>query len=389
MDVRDRLASWPVVVADVGLGVVFALALVTQAVAFADSWGGGYWIFDAVAGLSGCGLALVRRRHRAVTTAAGLLVGAASLGVAGAAGLPAEPGLALTLALAVLVGSALRTLPPVPAGTAVLANLGLVVATWLVFPSSAGVGAVTVLNGLGLSAAVSTGLVLRLLDVRRATTTERVRRDERLALARELHDVVAHHVTGIVLQAQAAQLATRRPTGGPGTPAGLAEALAGIETAGSAALGAMRRVVGVLRDVDDAPSATAAPEHLDELVTRFAGPGRPVVRLHHPEGPTGWPPEVTSTVYRVVQESLTNVSRHAPHARTVTVRVDEQRRGVTVEVVDDAPPLPGRRSPDRGYGLVGMRERVETLGGTLRVGPRPGAGWAVHATLPVPAPERR
>ncbi|MEO3818951.1 histidine kinase [Plantactinospora sp. B24E8] len=389
MDVRDRLASWPVVVADVGLGVVFALALVTQAVAFADSWGGGYWIFDAVAGLSGCGLALVRRRHRAVTTAAGLLVGAASLGVAGAAGLPAEPGLALTLALAVLVGSALRTLPPVPAGTAVLANLGLVVATWLVFPSSAGVGAVTVLNGLGLSAAVSTGLVLRLLDVRRATTTERVRRDERLALARELHDVVAHHVTGIVLQAQAAQLATRRPTGGPGTPAGLAEALAGIETAGSAALGAMRRVVGVLRDVDDAPSATAAPEHLDELVTRFAGPGRPVVRLHHPEGPTGWPPEVTSTVYRVVQESLTNVSRHAPHARTVTVRVDEQRRGVTVEVVDDAPPLPGRRSPDRGYGLVGMRERVETLGGTLRVGPRSGAGWAVHATLPVPAPERR
>jgi signal transduction histidine kinase len=94
---------------------------------------------------------------------------------------------------------------------------------------------------------------------------------------------------------------------------------------------------------------------------------------------------VTSTVHRVVQESLTNISRHAPHADAVTVRVTRGPRSVTVEVTDDAAPSPVRhqRSAHRdGYGLAGLRERVEALGGTLDAGPRPGGGWTVHATLP-------
>ncbi|MEE6261764.1 sensor histidine kinase [Plantactinospora sonchi] len=389
MNVRDRLTRWPVVAAELGLGAVLVVALVGQAAAIVVTWGGAYWLFDSVVGLVVGVVALLRRRHRAWAVAAGLAVAVAALLTAAAAGLPAEPGLAPTLGLAVLVGSAVRALPPVPAAMVVAAGAGVVAATAFAFPASTGgVGGVTVLNAAGLCTALATGLLLRVVDARRRAIAERVRRDERLALARELHDVVAHHVTGIVLQAQAAQLATRRHAD-TGTLALVTASLAGIETAGSEALAAMRRVVGVLRDTDDAPPASPSPEHLDELVTRFAVPGRPVVRLDRPAGATSWPPEVTSTVYRVVQESLTNISRHAPQASEVTVRVAEDRRQLTVEVVDDAPPVPARRRPHGGYGLVGMRERVETLGGTIRFGPRPGAGWAVQVTLPVGAREPR
>ena len=93
---------------------------------------------------------------------------------------------------------------------------------------------------------------------------------------------------------------------------------------------------------------------------------------------------MTTTVYRIVQESLTNASRHAPHARSVTVTVGQDAHGISVEVVDDAPPTPPRYGHRSGYGLIGMRERVQALGGTLRVGPRPGEGWSVLATLPLP-----
>ncbi|GAA4228916.1 signal transduction histidine kinase [Streptosporangium album] len=210
-----------------------------------------------------------------------------------------------------------------------------------------------------------------------------MRRDERLKLARELHDVVAHHITSIVLQAQAAQLVARKH------PEKVEGSLAGIEATGSDALAATRRVVGLLRDADDAVPAMPGPEQLSELVKRFHGHG-PAVRLRLPADGSVWPPEVTSTVYRVVQESLTNISRHAPHARSVTVSVAQDRESVTVEVVDDAPPVPARYHHHRGgYGLVGMRERLEALGGTLCAGPRRGAGWPVLATLPVPARKRR
>jgi signal transduction histidine kinase len=95
-----------------------------------------------------------------------------------------------------------------------------------------------------------------------------------------------------------------------------------------------------------------------------------------------WPSEVSSTIYRVVQESLTNIARHAPTARSVTVDIAQDHQAVTVEVTDDAPAAPTR--PRRGgYGLVGMRERVEAIGGTLRAGPRGDAGWSVWATLPL------
>ncbi|GII57978.1 hypothetical protein Pth03_63670 [Planotetraspora thailandica] len=382
MNVR---AGRTAIAADAGLGVALAVVLAFWAFLIADSWGGRYWGFDFAAGLVVGALALVRRRDRRLAAAAGLVVAAASVVVAWLAHLPGEPGPAMALGLSVLVGSAVRVLPgrsavAVAAGGVVVAAGSLLTAhSW-----SAGVPAVMELNVTGWLAALTAGLLLRLLDAHRRTTAEKVRRDERLALARELHDVVAHHVTGIVVQAQAAQIVARRH------PEKLAESLAGIEAAGSDALSAMRRVVGLLRDADDAASVTAGPERLADLVERFRGHG-PEVRLSQPgdEDESSWPPEVTSTVYRVVQESLTNVSRHARHARLVTVAVARDGQAVTVEVADDAPPVPARGHHRGGYGLAGMRERVEALGGTLSAGPRAEAGWAVLATLPVITRERR
>ncbi|WP_431895529.1 sensor histidine kinase [Nonomuraea sp. bgisy101] len=375
-----QLRGWP---ADVVLGAVFAAALAFQASRIAESWGPGYWQFGCAAGAVVCVIALGRRRDRAWAAVAGLAVAGAAVLAGLFAHLPAEPGPAMALGLSVLVGSTTRALPAPPACALAAGGLAVVIGGPLTSDtSSAGLPPVTALSGAVLLAGLSAGLCLRLLAARRRAAAERVRRDERLQLARELHDVVAHHVTGIVLQSQAARLLARKQA------ERLDDSLAGIEAAGSDALAAMRRLVGLLRDADDAALATLGAERLSDLVTRFEGPA---VRLRLPgdEDTSGWPPEVSSTVYRVVQESLTNISRHAPHARSVMVDVSRDGDAVVVEVVDDAPPAPALHHRRAGYGLVGMRERLEALGGTLSAGPRHGAGWSVLATLPVPAWERR
>ncbi|WP_228561343.1 sensor histidine kinase, partial [Catenulispora pinisilvae] len=254
----------------------------------------------------------------------------------------------------------------------------------------------------GWLAAVAVGLWLRYLDRRRRGMAEAVRRDERLAMARALHDVVAHHITGIVVQTQAARITARRrrDTADPdgldtgldtGSDAGLDATLAEIEAASGEALTAMRRVVGLLRDADDAATTGvgAGPGELAELVKRFDGHG-PAVTLSLPaQEELRWPPEIASTVYRVVQESLTNIARHAAHARCASVRIARNPQdGIRIEVTDDAPAGAPRHLHRGGFGLVGMRERVEALGGTLDAGPQPApaSGWAVTATVPLPGP---
>lgn len=366
------------VATDVGLGLGCAAAIAVQAAALAGSWGGTYWVFDCAVGVVVTLLALVRRRHRGWTAAGGLVVAAVAVLVADLAGLPHEPGPATALPLAVLVASAVGALPLRPAAAIATGGLAVVVAAMV----SAGPTAVPVWSAVAWLVAVAAGAALRLLDARRRATAEQVRRDERLELARELHDVVAHHITGIVVQAQAAQLVSGRQ------PERARQSLAGIESAGSDALAAMRRLVGILRDSADAAPASAGPEQLAELVARFERQGV-TVRLAVPDDDPGWPPEVTATVYRVVREALTNVARHAPGAGTVTVTVADRAGTVTVEVVDDGPAAPSRHPRRHGYGLVGMRERVEALGGTLAAGPRPGGGWSVSAVLPASTRERR
>jgi signal transduction histidine kinase len=369
--------------ADVGLAALFALALAFHAVAIASTWGSGYWVFGAATGAAVCVTALLRRLGLVVAAATGMSLAAASALTAGAFDLPAEPGPAMALALAVLTGSAVRELPARQACAVAVGGLAVIGVSLLTeLGSTSGMPVVT-LNVLTWSAGASAGLVPRLLESRRHRIFERVRQDERLALARELHDVVAHHITGIVVQAQAGQLdAPDSPGDGR-----VHDAFAAMETEGSEALAAMRRVVGLLRDTDGAAPTAPGPEPLTRLVERFEERGGSAVGLRLSEDERTWPPEVTGTVYRVVQESLTNIARHAPLAATVTVDVARDGEDITVAVTDDSPTPPRRRQG--GYGLLGMRERVEALGGTLSAGPRQEGGWSVVAVLPLPGGRTR
>jgi signal transduction histidine kinase len=221
---------------------------------------------------------------------------------------------------------------------------------------------------------------MRSLDHHRRAAIEAARRDERVELARELHDVVAHQIAGIVVQAQAARLVTMQQ------PDRL-DALAAIESAGDEALVAMRRVVGLLRASDGAQGPPPGTEQLGELVRRFSARGGPV-EVHLPDaidGPETWTPEIRTTVYRVTQEALTNIIRHAQGADAVRVLVQADPAAVRLEVTDSGAPAsiqPPWSARPRGYGLVGMRERVEALGGQFQAGTRPDGGWTVLATIP-------
>ncbi|MEJ3653140.1 ATP-binding protein [Actinomycetes bacterium KLBMP 9759] len=383
------LVRRPGLVVEAGFGIVCAVVLAVTAVAIGVRWGGVYWVFDAAAGAVVCWIAL-RWRHWGRSAVVGQSVAVAATLLAWAAGLPQEPGPAMVLGLAVLVGSAVRTFPPRRAGVVAAAGLAVVAGTWLTdWLTSPGISAVTTFNVAGWLGALAVGLCGRLLDGRRRAVVARVRREERMELARELHDVAAHHLTGIVIQAQAGQLAAGQLAAGQ-LAAGqhadtVGRSLADIELAGCDALGAIRTVVGLLREGGDDDAIRSAPgsEQLRDLVRRFAdhGAGR-AVHLRVPAGEAVWPSEVSSTVYRVVQESLTNIARHAPAARSVTIDVAQDDQALTVEVTDDAPAAPSGYHR-RGHGLIGMRERVEALGGTLQAGRRENTGWSIRARLPL------
>lgn len=383
MNQLNRTSGRAATTAKIGLGLGFAAILAVEVGRVADHHGN--WAFDlTVGGILGA-LAFLRNRNRTWAAILGLAISAAAVVVADAAHGPSQPDLAATVALLVLGAACVRTAAPLPATAIALAGVTLMVAGRAVMV--AGEVAVRpdvlplVFQGeLAWGAALGVGLLLRYLDVRRRDAIDAARRDERLQLARELHDVVAHHITGIVIQAQAARLVgAKHPKTVPST-------LAEIESAGSDALAAMRRVIGLLREGDDAGGRSPSPEQLGDLVARFMAHG-PAVDLHLPGRPSEppWPPEVGTAVYRIIQEALTNIARHAPAARSVTITVSDDPSGVTVEVADDAPTGAVRFADSGGYGLIGMRERVEALDGSLSAGPRPSGGWVLHATLPLPA----
>lgn len=230
--------------------------------------------------------------------------------------------------------------------------------------------------------ALSFGGYLRWLDLQRAHAAVTARRDERLDLARELHDLVAHYVTGIVVQAQAGQLVAEQ------RPEAAQDALVRIERAGTDALAAMRRMVGSLRS-DSSRAGTEPPAGaagLEDLVDEHNAAGVPTrLRLDGIDADT-LPPAVGAAVHRIVLESLTNVRRHSVDVTSVDVALT--RRGDTVEVVvrDDGREAHLRSFRSPGYGLVGMSERAAALGGTLTAGPSPDGrdgGWQVVASLPL------
>ncbi|MFI2610760.1 sensor histidine kinase [Kitasatospora sp. NPDC018619] len=226
--------------------------------------------------------------------------------------------------------------------------------------------------------AVLVGLYLRGLDEGRNRAVAEARRAQRLELAHDLHDFVAHDVSAMVAQAQAgAYLAGI-------DPAGAAELFQRIEQAGQRALASLDRTVQLLRTEEAGgrgPQAGLA--ELAEVAERFTAAGGAEVRLELPEGPV--PREVEGTVHRIVVESLTNVRRHAPAARMVEVRARRSGGRLELTVTNDgrAPGPPGRPRRGGGSGLPGLAARVEALGGSLEAGPHEAAAWRVTAVLPL------
>ncbi|MEU1213738.1 sensor histidine kinase [Streptomyces sp. NPDC005791] len=245
-----------------------------------------------------------------------------------------------------------------------------------------------------LLAAVVIGAALRALRVARTqlvvqsglTEEERSRRtllEERNRIARELHDVVAHHMSVISIQAQVAPHLVDDPSDE------LRENLAGIRENAVEALAELRRVLGVLRSEDavadglrHAPQPTL--DRLDELIGKVRGAGL-TVTAESTGNRRPLPPGVELTAYRIVQEALSNVLRHAPGARA-RVEVGYHSAAVFVRITNTAPDTPATPARGVGHGLLGMRERAAMLGGDLTHGRTPGGGFEVVATLPLEDP---
>ena len=200
---------------------------------------------------------------------------------------------------------------------------------------------------------------------------------ERMRIARELHDVVAHSMAMINVQATAASMQLAAD------PASAAEAIQAIRRASKSGLRELRTILEVLRQVDSGSPATPDLRAIAALVEATSAAGTPTtLELAEPSVPL--PPPVGLAVYRIVQESLTNVVRHAGRvAATVGMRQDGGY--MYVDVVNEGGAVSAAFSDGTGTGLTGMRERAAALGGTLDAGPRPGGGFAVHARLPVTA----
>ena len=224
------------------------------------------------------------------------------------------------------------------------------------------------------------GALVRFWTTSRARELDQVRLREREQLARELHDTVAHHVSAMVVRAQAGRVVA------PSDPEAAVDALKVIEEEGSRTLAEMRTMVGALRDRDD---ADLTPQNGVADIKRLARNVDDEPQVH--VGLTGdldeLGPTVGAATYRIAQESVTNALRHARNATRVDVQVVGYPDAIRLTVSDDGDPV-NASSVDAGYGVVGMTERAALLGGTLEAGPGPDHGWVVQALLPRTRPTR-
>ena len=230
-----------------------------------------------------------------------------------------------------------------------------------------------VIGGLAVVVMTSTlGIAFRWRAGARARELDRMRLLEREQLARDLHDTVAHHVSAIAIRAQAGTVLA------PGDPAAAVEALRVIEGEASRTLDELRSMVRVLRRSDAAERAPTPG--FDELrgLARSDAAG-PTVDVQVDGDVGSLPPPVSAAVFRLAQEAVTNARRHARNATRVDVHVRVDGTGVRLDVRNDGVPV---ASAVPGYGLTGMAERADLLGGTCEAGPLPGGGWAVTAVLP-------
>ncbi|WP_454296576.1 sensor histidine kinase [Salana multivorans] len=250
----------------------------------------------------------------------------------------------------------------------ILAWVAIATTTDATGPAYAAAGAAVFLSAAALGAAIRYRARIRVRDVDEAKAREREQ------LARELHDTVAHHVSGIVIQAQAGRAVAATH------PERAVEALAVIEDAATATLTELRTMVGVLRDAQDA-ELTPQPgvTDVEQLATDAHTSPRVTVTLFGDVDDLS--PAVGAAIYRLAQESVTNARRHARHATQVAVAVTGEADRVRLTIDDDGASGAGGRAP-AGDGLVGMRERASLLGGTFHAGPMAERGWRVEASLP-------
>ncbi len=222
--------------------------------------------------------------------------------------------------------------------------------------------------------AAALGAAIRYRQKVRIRDIDQAKAREREQLARELHDTVAHHVSGIAIQAQAGRAIAASH------PERAIDALAIIEDAATRTLTELRAIVGVLRasqDTEFAPQPGVA--EVEQLATD--GQTRPCVKVTLSGEFDDLSPAVGAAIYRLAQESITNARRHARHATQVTVAVTGDADRIRLTIDDDGSSGAGGRAP-AGYGLVGMRERASLLGGTFHAGPAAVRGWRVEAVLP-------
>jgi signal transduction histidine kinase len=210
---------------------------------------------------------------------------------------------------------------------------------------------------------------------------ERALLEERQRIARELHDVVAHHMSVIAIQAEAAPYKTADP------PPELVESFGDIRSSALAGLAELRRVLGVLRTGGRDTAPQPGLEELDTLLDS-ARSGGVSVAVTSSGDPTALPEGVDLSAYRIVQEALSNAMRHAPGSH-VQVHVAYRPEALALEVCNDAAPLApalvatGDRAAGGGHGIIGMRERAVMLGGSLDAGPTEDGGFQVTAVLPI------
>jgi signal transduction histidine kinase len=235
--------------------------------------------------------------------------------------------------------------------------------------------------GLCAAAAASVGIYLRMLDANRDHQLATAQAEQRLAFARDLHDFVAHHITGMVVQAQGARMIAEQDQR-------VLAALERIERAGVEAMTSMHHMVGALRtaetrqDVPGAPVATAAD--IAPLVADFATAGGAVAELHVEGALDDLPAEVGLSAHRVVIEALTNIRRHAPRSGRVQVWLERTPAWLLVRVVNDGPPPRTEILREReGFGLAGLAERIGMVGGRIKAGPGIDGGWIVEAAIPL------
>ncbi|MER7702233.1 sensor histidine kinase [Kitasatospora sp. NPDC097605] len=328
-------------------------------------------------------LPLLARRHRPVQALAVVLALQSVVNVLA----PMGPHFGAVLTVALYSAARHRTWP-VTVGAAVAAAVTTMLSQSMFrVPSGEGAisafGASTLVAGAGLAVA----RWQREVAANRRLLADRAVAEERRRIARELHDIVAHHITTMQLMAGGARanLADQEV---------VRDALITLESSGRLALREMRQLLNVLRAGDEPDAAPPAPqpgaEDLERLVDESRLAGLPTeLDVRGPRRPL--PPTVGLTVFRIVQEGLTNARKYAGPARA-SVRLTYGPDRVTVEVLDDGAGVPPQDAApsagDRGgYGLLGMRERVALHGGTLEAGPRPTGGFAVLADLPLVAEE--